>query len=214
MLGSGTRPQTAVAAAGVAMMLCISGCTAKSPSATSSSGAGSSWRHTALLSDARDGHTATALTDGRVLVAGGWNGDEEALASTELFDPEAGSWTDVAPMTEARGNHTATLLPNGRVLVAGGKTGNLFGGALASAELYDPDSGTWSATGSLLEARGGHTATLLANGTVLVAGGSGADFAEVLASAELYDPDSGTWSAASPMTVPRMDFTATMLRSG
>src|SRR5262249_16659472 len=69
----------------------------------------------------------------------------------------------------ARTVHTATLLSNGKVLVAGGFDTN--GVALASAKLYDPANGTWSATGSLGSARAGHTATLLPNGKVLVAGG-------------------------------------------
>ena len=64
--------------------------------------------------------------------------------------------------------HTATLLPNGKVLVAGG---SIAAAALSSAELYDPASGTWTATGSLGTARDSHTATLLPNGKVLVAGG-------------------------------------------
>src|SRR5205823_3272434 len=86
-----------------------------------------------------------------------------------------------------RSGHTATLLHNGKVLIAAG-LGN--SAALASAELYDPVSGTWSATGSLATARAGqpsgHTATLLPNGKVLVAGGG--DINGILASAELYDP--------------------------
>src|SRR6266513_3714758 len=82
--------------------------------------------------------------------------------------------------------HTATLLPNGKVLVAGGGDIN---GIHASAELYDPASGAWSATGSLATARSGHTATLLPNGRVLAAGGG--DGGSIHASAELYDPASG-----------------------
>ena len=81
--------------------------------------------------------------------------------------------------------HTATLLPSGQVLVAGG---NNISGFLSSAELYDPASGTWTATGSMSTARIWHTATLLPSGNILVAGGFGAD---VMASAELYDPASG-----------------------
>ena len=89
-------------------------------------------------------------------------------------------------------SHTATLLPNGKVLVAGG-----YGaGTLDSAELYDPATGAWSATGSLNTARERHTATLLPNGKVLVAGGYGDG---TLDSAELYDPATGTWSATGSL---------------
>ena len=77
---------------------------------------------------------------------------------------------ETGSLATARDIHTATLLPNGKVLVAGGT--NDFG-TLASAELYDPASGTWTATGSLITARASHTATLLPNGKVLVAGGYG-----------------------------------------
>jgi hypothetical protein len=86
-------------------------------------------------------------------------------------------------MVGARLNHTATLLPNGKVLVAGG-TGSSF--ALASAQLYDPASGTWSPTGSMVSARTGHTATLLSNNKVLVAGGLGTSGPR--RDAEIYDP--------------------------
>ncbi len=88
-------------------------------------------------------------------------------------------------LVTGRISHTATLLPNGKVLATGGQDNN--SGALASAELYDPASGTWTATGSLATARYFHTATLLPNGKVLVAGGLG-DF-DFLASAELYVSD-------------------------
>ena len=91
--------------------------------------------------------------------------------------------------------HTATLLPNGKVLVAGGV--RHLGGPIASAELYDPASGTWTATGNLATARDYHTATLLTNGKVLVAGGRTRRMP--LASAELYDPASGTWTATGSL---------------
>ena len=81
---------------------------------------------------------------------------------------QSGTWTETGDLITARWDHTATLLPDGMVLVAGGKN-NV---PLASAELYDPASGTWTATGSLVaDARQTHTATLLPNGKVLVAGG-------------------------------------------
>jgi hypothetical protein len=97
----------------------------------------------------------------------------------------------------ARQDHTATLLPNGIVVVAGGHDSN--GNTSASAELYDPASGTWTATGSLNTARDQHTATLLPNGMVLVAGGLDSNF-DVSASAELYDPASGAWTATAAST--------------
>src|SRR5205085_2804228 len=103
-----------------------------------------------------------------------------------------------------------TLLPNGRVLAAGGGDG---GSIHASAELYDPASGTWSATGSLVFARFAHTATLLPNSKVLVAGGEG-PFQSVLASAELYDPASGTWSATGSLVFARWTHPATLLPNG
>jgi hypothetical protein len=88
-------------------------------------------------------------------------------------------------MATARRLHTATLLSNGRVLIAGGEPGS---GALATAEVYDPASGTFSPTGSMATERSEHTATLLSNGRVLIAGGNGGSVGDARASAELYEP--------------------------
>jgi N-acetylneuraminic acid mutarotase len=82
--------------------------------------------------------TATLLPDGKVLVVGGYTGDNGPLASTELYDPGSGTWTAAGNMDEARAGHTATLLPDGRVLMAGGGWNE---SPLASAELFDPGSG-------------------------------------------------------------------------
>jgi Galactose oxidase, central domain len=181
------------------------------------------WTVTGAMMEARAGHTATLLRDGTVLVAGGeplgpTDGRFQAalnrLASAERYDPSLGSWTVTGGMIEGRSYHTATLLPDGRVLVTGG-LGTDDGHATAeldSAELYDPRSGSWIATGKMIEAHSYHTATLLPDGRVLVAGGVGSS--QNYASAELYDPRSGSWTATGKMIEGRSDHTATLLRDG
>ena len=171
------------------------------------------------MAAARINHTATLLPDGRVLVAGGFGGNNPARtnltvpSAAELFDPAAQKWTTTGRLTDARGSHTATLLPNGKVLVAGG----LNSGAtkcLASAELYDPVAGTWAMTGPMTEARIRPTATLLPNGKVLVTGGVG-NRNRYISTAELYDPSNGTWTVTGSMTSMRGGgHTATLLPSG
>src|SRR5439155_14869814 len=102
------------------------------------------------------------------IVVGDANSPPSVLASAVVYEPAAETWSATGSSATARAGqpsgHTATLLPNGKVLVAGGGDIN---GIHASAELYDPASGTWSATGSLTTSRSGHTATLLPNGKVL-----------------------------------------------
>jgi Galactose oxidase, central domain len=171
--------------------------------------AGQTWTATGSLATGRADHTATLLPNGKVLVAGGYNGS--ALASAELYDPASGTWTATGSLATGRAHHTATLLPNGKVLVAGGEDSS--SNPFASAELYDPASGTWTATGSLATGRSLHTATLLPNGNVLVAGGFDSSFTG-LASAELYDPASGTWSATGSLSTARLQHTATLLPNG
>ena len=175
--------------------------------------ASGTWTATGSLAIARSLHTATLLPNAKVLVAGGFNDSSGYLASAELYDPASGTWIATGGLATARGGHTDTLLPNGKVLVAGGENGSNSSSFLASAELYDPASGTWSATGSLATARVAHTATLLPNGKVLVAGGIN-DSSGVLASAELYDPASGTWSATGSLATARDSHTATLLPNG
>lgn len=151
------------------------------------------WSPTGSMPEIRYAHTATRLPNGKILVTGGHNGNA-ALANAALYDLTTNLWTPISPMPEPRWDHTATLLPNGKVLITGGDGGDNSSGrsTLASAVLYDPATDTWTPTSGMLEARSGHTATLLPNGKVLVAGGryfSGSGTPQPLATAELYTPD-------------------------
>jgi hypothetical protein len=149
------------------------------------------WTASGNLTTGRYDHTATLLPDGKVLVAGGYDGGW--LNSAEVYDPAAGTWTASGNLNTARYGHTATLLPDGKVLVAGGYDG----GWLNSAEVYDPAAGAWTASGNLNTAHYRHTATLLPDGKVLVAGGY-AGSSVYLNSAEVYDRGLGFLPAWRP----------------
>ncbi len=166
-----------------------------------------SWVTNSPMTTARKAHTATLLSNGRVLIVGGFNGFND-LSSAEFYDPANGTWTVTGSMITARYAHTATLLPDGKVLVVGG--GN-NGGGLASAELYDPITGNWTETSALHSARYNHRATLLLNGQVLIAGGVGSVNGD-----ELYDWTTATWTVTgTPYTLLSRDaFTATLLADG
>lgn len=180
--------------------------------------ASGTWTLTGSMNNARRSHTATLLPDGKVLVAGGFFDIPNSilqsgnpLSSAEIYDPTSGTWTTTGQLADARYDHTATLLSDGRVLVAGGRTGpSRYGPSLATAELYDPASGTWTGTGSLNTARRFHTGTLLPDGKVLVAGGVDSHDG-YLASAELYDPQIGTWTPTAGLSTARVFHTATLL---
>ena len=178
--------------------------------------ASGTWTATASLATARNGHTATLLPNGKVLVVGGNNENNIFFTSAELYDPASGMWSAAGSLNQSRSSHTAILLNNGKVLVAGG---NRNSGPVATAELFDPGSGpngTWTAAGSLNTARYIHTATLLANGKVLVVGGIDSTF-NPTASAELFDPASGangTWTATPDFPTAVDGHTATLLSNG
>jgi hypothetical protein len=175
-------------------------------------------------------HTATPLKDGRVLIAGGMGRDGRPVRPAELYDPASGQFVPTGNMLQPRYDHTATRLTNGKVLVTGGNTARAVADYLDTAELYDPTTSTFNPTGKVTRlydpaqdkffdegymgaARARHTATMLLDGKVLIAGGAGAN-GKTEASAELYDPTSREFAMTAPMASPRQDHRATLLRSG
>jgi hypothetical protein len=153
---------------------------------------------------ARRGHTATRLSDGRVLIAGGEN-SAGALNDSEFYDPSAATFAAGANMGAARVDHSANLLADGRVLIAGGRSGAV---ALATTEIFDPATGTFTSGPSMSVARAGHSATLFADGRVFVAGGESGGGAEIINVAD------GTSTAAGSMSAARSFHSAALLQDG
>jgi hypothetical protein len=173
-------------------------------------------------------HSATLLTTGQVLIAGGFDASsayDAPTASAELFDPMTQTFMATGSMHTPRVFHTATLLCDTsaitcsdlQVLVAGGEYGTGYPTTIATTELFDPVTGTFTSTGSLLAPREGHTATLLGDGKVLIAGGETLDQLSqpsLAAGAELFDPGTATFTATGSLNVPRNYHTATLLKNG
>lgn len=194
------------------------------------------WSAVPDMAAVRIRHTATLLASGRVLVAGGQDGHNNRYATAELYDPVTNSWSSGGTMTGTRDDHVATLLLDDTVLVAAGNgaiplpfNNLVVTGKLSSAEIYDPVQNTWTRIaaeqcdlnpngldsvdipGCLATARTGPTATLLPDGTVLVAGGI---TLQPDSSAEIYHPGTRTWTGAGDMSTPRELHAAVLLNGG
>jgi len=142
------------------------------------------WLSAGPMIEARSGSASALLHDGRILITGGDNGSGP-VASAEFFDT-TGAFVAAPPMSIARSAHTTTVLPDGRVLVAGGSIGTA---ATNAAEIFDPaaTANAWTpVAGGMIQARSNHTASLLADGRVLFAGGDNAG--APTASLEVFDP--------------------------
>ena len=175
------------------------------------------WSPAANMVNARAYHTATLLSNGKVLVVGGMT--TVPTNSAEIYDPVANTWTAAAYLYTARLYHTATLLPDGTVLVAGGTTLPVTAtiGTVGTAEIYDPNTNNWTVT-TMPAPVTTHTATLLANGTVLLAGGTTTDSTMsnvLMASAGMvYGPSTNTWTTTGNFVNPRYYHSATLLPNG
>jgi IPT/TIG domain/Bacterial Ig-like domain (group 2)/Galactose oxidase, central domain len=178
---------------------------------------GSTFVRVGSLFTARVSHTATLLPNGNVLIVGGEDceGTCAILSSAELYNPATESFTTTGSLGTAREDHTATLLQNGKVLIAGGDNFQGGGASLASAELYDPATGTFTSTGTMNQSQDFHTATLLNNGTVLIAGGHYFGGGQGGASDnEIYDPVAGTFSATGNFLTTRQGPSSSLLGDG
>jgi len=178
---------------------------------------------TGSMTTPRSAHTATLLNTGEALVAGGIAGSKlvglppdlscvpVATNHADLFDPGTGTFTATGAMTTPRFSHTATVLQDGiNVLVAGGSAGgSLIESPVNTAEIFNPATAAFTATGLMLSPRRNHTATLLPSGKVLLAGGYAGG-----TSAELFDPTMGTFAATGSMSDSRISHTATLLSNG
>src|SRR5215510_14761719 len=157
------------------------------------------------LNVARKGHTATLLSDGKVLVVGGEN-QNGFVAEAEIFDPATGIFSFSGNLSTARADHTATRLTDGRVLIAGG-CGQL--GVVKSTEIFDPTNGAFSIGPNLIVGRSGHSATVILDGRIVLAGGDDSG------TVELYDPrGNGFTLLAANMISPRSFHGATLLNDG
>jgi hypothetical protein len=157
---------------------------------------------------------AIVLGDGSILVAGGFSG-HTSIASAELLDPGLTAFRSTGSMSTPRSSHGGALLTDGRVLVVGGNTRGDTGTVLASAELYDPPAGTWTATGTMSVPRHKLAVIGLADGRVLVLGGSNdRDASGQYRSAEIWDQATGTFAKTGDMMAPRYKISGAVLRLG
>jgi WD40 repeat protein len=173
---------------------------------------------TAPLAEGRSGHTATRLADGSVLVIGGATEFWRVFPLTaELWDPATETFRPAGSLAEGRQGHSATLLPDGRILVVGGYAA-AKGSAdvmLASAEVWDPATETFTATGSLALGRAGHGDAVLPDGRVLIiAGWSGGPAGNRTDTTEIWDPDTGTFSPGPPLGEERGGLATVSLDGG
>jgi len=153
------------------------------------------------MSAARRDHAAVLLPNNKVLVAG------YVSSTAELYDPTTGRFTSAGAMRFLHGQGlTATLLKTGQVLIVGGTYGP------SDAEIFDPVTGRFIASAPTAGPHSYHSATLLADGRVLIAGGLNSG--DSSSAAEIYDPATGRFTSTGSLSFPREGHTATLLQDG
>jgi N-acetylneuraminic acid mutarotase len=184
------------------------------------------WTLTGSMTAARFEASGTLLSDGRVLISGGFGGpgapggpggvQYNPLTSTEGYDPAVGAFAATGQMINARADHVAVRLDDGTVLVAGGLGGSNGSVSVATAERFDPTTGRWRQVGPMTRARTGASAALLGKDRVLVAGGETVDqgVRNSLDTAELFDASTSAWLPAGIMSCPRSGLGAVTLPDG
>jgi N-acetylneuraminic acid mutarotase len=180
------------------------------------------WTEAMPLESDRASHTAHLLSDGRVLVAGGWGVENVPVGGDALlYNPQTNLWTATGSMVKPRVQARSTLLTDGRVLVTGGITqeDQSVPKISASAEIYDPAANAWTATSDLSQERYQHVLVLLADDQVLAVGGArnyenrwtGSSFVREI---ERFDPVTGHWSSVGNLPRPTANAAATLLPDG
>lgn len=198
--------QAAISVVFVATM--VLGTADRAPAATPGT-----WQSVGSMSVGRHSPLPVRLLDGRVLIAGGWDGGFTGgtLAEADIFNPATDLWSPAAPMSIPRQAACATILKDGRVIVIGGGTPQ---GVVATTEIYDPVSGSWTSAASMKTPRFSATATLLPDGKVLVVGG-GNDLSPFgLDTAEIYEPDSNAWIETPAMAFAHSNHSAILMQDG
>jgi hypothetical protein len=210
------RPTTAddpVASCGRRSLLALLGLCCAVVFASAAAGADPAWQLRQWMNLERGGHCAVLLKSGKVLVVGGY-ASSELVSDMELYDPETDSWEMLPDFWQGNSGHTATLLSSGRVLLVGGNSYSYINpGLLTTCYIYPWELSGTTQPPPIKHARRSHTATLLPNGQVMVAGGDGLDHVSKT-SVEIYDPVLNQWTDGPPLLVARAGHTATLLPSG
>ena len=169
------------------------------------------WTEGPRMATDRFQHASLTLRDGRILLTGGQNKLFALVPEAEVFDPVTGELSPAGSMSLGRSAHSATMLQDGRVLVAGGGKGGegTQEETFDTADIYDPETGEWSAAGTMSAGHADHTATLLNDGRVLIAGGRGK-----VDAVDIFDPATGSWTAGTSFAEWRAQHTATLLADG